>query len=156
MAKKNNPKTFRARANEHTDEEALRIAKATQTPGQTKEQTKLIAKGIAKGIAQYKKQEKTKLRERNKLQRKSNRASMANKPANRTTESITEPEISTAPLSLPSRIAAGLFGLIGVLHLIRYFTKTRIVIDTFTVPISWSIPAAIATLVLSAWIFRRS
>lgn len=33
----------------------MKIAKATQKPGQTKEQTKLIAQGIEKGIAQYKK-----------------------------------------------------------------------------------------------------
>lgn len=38
-----------------TQTEAMKIAKATQKPGQTKEQTKLIAQGIEKGIAQYKK-----------------------------------------------------------------------------------------------------
>ncbi|MEF1163713.1 DUF2956 family protein, partial [Vibrio parahaemolyticus] len=37
-----------------TQTEAMKIAKATQKPGQTKEQTKLIAQGIEKGIAQYK------------------------------------------------------------------------------------------------------
>ncbi len=156
MAKKNNPKTFQTQAIEHTDEEALRIAKATQTPGQTKEQTKVISKGIAKGIAQYKKQEKAKLRERNKVQRKSNHASAVNKPTHQSTESIDEREVSANPGNLPSRIAAGLFGLTGLLHVVRYLTNTRIIIDTFTVPISWSIPAAIIMLILSAWIFRHS
>ncbi|MCA2486923.1 MULTISPECIES: DUF2956 family protein, partial [Vibrio] len=33
-----------------TQTEAMKIAKATQKPGQTKEQTKLIAQGIEKGI----------------------------------------------------------------------------------------------------------
>lgn len=46
-----------------TQEEAVRIAKATQRPGQTKEQTKLIAQGIQKGIDQYKKQQKERSRE---------------------------------------------------------------------------------------------
>ncbi|MCW8880629.1 MAG: DUF2956 domain-containing protein [Kangiellaceae bacterium] len=46
--------------------EALKVAKATQKPGQTKEQTKLIAQGIQKGIEQYKKQQKTKARELDK------------------------------------------------------------------------------------------
>ncbi|MCW7554802.1 DUF2956 domain-containing protein [Endozoicomonas gorgoniicola] len=46
-----------------TREEALKIARATQKPGQTKEQTRLIAMGIQKGIDQYKKQQKTKARE---------------------------------------------------------------------------------------------
>lgn len=51
--------------NEH-DIAALKVAKATQKPGQTKEQTKLIAQGIEKGIAEYKKREKQKARERDK------------------------------------------------------------------------------------------
>lgn len=41
-----------------TQQEAMKVAKATQKPGQTKEQTKLIAQGIEKGIALYKKQQK--------------------------------------------------------------------------------------------------
>lgn len=44
----------------------MRVAKATQRPGQTKEQTKLIAQGIQKGIDQYKKQQKEKSRQLNK------------------------------------------------------------------------------------------
>lgn len=46
-----------------TQEEALKIAKATQRPGQTKDQTKLIAQGIEKGINLYKKQQKERARE---------------------------------------------------------------------------------------------
>ena len=44
----------------------MKIAKATQRPGQTREQTKLIAQGIQKGIDQYKKQQKSKSRELNR------------------------------------------------------------------------------------------
>ncbi len=53
-----------------TQEEAVKIARATQRPGQTKEQTKLIAQGIQKGIAHYKKQQKAKARELDKKLRK--------------------------------------------------------------------------------------
>ncbi|WP_434356404.1 DUF2956 domain-containing protein [Parasalinivibrio latis] len=53
-----------------TQQEAMKIAKATQKPGQTKEQTKLIAQGIEKGIALYKKQQKVKAREKDKLRKK--------------------------------------------------------------------------------------
>lgn len=53
-----------------TREEADRLAKATQRPGQTKEQTKLIAKGIQKGIEEYKKQQKEKARELDKQLKK--------------------------------------------------------------------------------------
>ncbi|MCG9713372.1 DUF2956 domain-containing protein [Shewanella insulae] len=49
-----------------TKDEAMKIAKATQKPGQTKEQTKLIAQGIEKGIAEYKKRQKSKARDRDK------------------------------------------------------------------------------------------
>ena len=44
-------------------DEALRIARGTQRPGQSKEQTKLIAQGIQKGIEQYKKQQSARARE---------------------------------------------------------------------------------------------
>ena len=49
-----------------TVEDAAKIARGTQKPGQTKEQTKLIAQGIQKGIEQYKKQQKAKARELDK------------------------------------------------------------------------------------------
>ncbi len=58
-AKKNN-------VSEKTKEDALKIARGTQKPGQIKEQTKLIAKGIEKGIEQYKKKHKEKTRELDK------------------------------------------------------------------------------------------
>ena len=58
------------KVSEETQDEALRIARSTQKPGQTKEQTKLIAQGIQKGIDQYKKQHKAKARELNKQLKK--------------------------------------------------------------------------------------
>ena len=51
-------------------DDAIKIAKGIQKPGQTKEQTKLIAQGIQKGIAEYKKQQKTKAKELDKLKKK--------------------------------------------------------------------------------------
>ena len=51
---------------ETTSDEAIRIARGTQRPGQTKEQTKLVAQGIQKGIEQYKKQQSAKSRELDK------------------------------------------------------------------------------------------
>ncbi|NOQ16547.1 MAG: DUF2956 family protein [Methyloprofundus sp.] len=53
-----------------TQDQSVKIAKATQRPGQTKEQTKLIGQGIQKGIEQYKKQQKEKSRELNKKLKK--------------------------------------------------------------------------------------
>jgi hypothetical protein len=56
-------------------DEAMKIARGTQRPGQTKQQTKLIAQGIKKGIEQYKKQESAKARELDKRLKKANQPS---------------------------------------------------------------------------------
>lgn len=56
-----------------TQEEALKIARSTQRPGQTKEQTRLIAQGIQKGIDLYKRQQKEKAREMSKRLKKASR-----------------------------------------------------------------------------------
>ena len=57
---------------EASQDEAMRIARGTQRPGQTKEQTKLIAQGIQKGIEQYKKRQNAKARELDKKLKKVN------------------------------------------------------------------------------------
>ena len=46
-----------------TQQEAMKVARANQKPGQTKEQTQLIAQGIQRGIDEYKKQMKARARE---------------------------------------------------------------------------------------------
>ena len=51
---------------EKSKDDAMKVARATQKPGQTKEQTKLIAQGIKKGIEIYKKQQNEKARELDK------------------------------------------------------------------------------------------
>ena len=58
------------KVSEETKEEALKVARGTQRPGQTKEQTKLISQGIQKGIDLYKKQYKAKARELDKKLRR--------------------------------------------------------------------------------------
>ena len=53
-----------------THDEAMRIARGTQRPGQTREQTRLIAKGIQNGIQQYKKRQSAKARELDRNRKK--------------------------------------------------------------------------------------
>lgn len=65
---------------DETKTDALKIARATQKPGQTKEQTKLIAQGIEKGIAQYKKQQKAKARELDRQRKKDKSSTSAVTP----------------------------------------------------------------------------
>lgn len=63
-----------------TQQEAMKIARANQKPGQTKEQTQLIAQGIQKGIDEYKKQMKVRAREasrQKKLQAKAKQSHAA-------------------------------------------------------------------------------
>lgn len=60
-----------------TQEEAMKLTKATQRPSQTKEQTKLIAQGIQKGIDLYKKQQKEKARELNRRLKKASKLKVA-------------------------------------------------------------------------------
>ena len=55
---------------EETRDEAMRIARGTQRPGQTKEQTRIIAQGIQKGIEQYRKQQSVRTRELDKKRKK--------------------------------------------------------------------------------------
>jgi len=59
-------RTKNYQTSEATHDEAMRIARGTQRPGQTKEQTRLIAQGIQKGIEQYKKQQSARARELDK------------------------------------------------------------------------------------------
>jgi hypothetical protein len=61
-------------------EEALRIARGMQRPGQTKEQTRLITQGIQKGIEQYKKQQSAKARELDKNLKKAMQQTSTNRP----------------------------------------------------------------------------
>ncbi|WP_421202408.1 DUF2956 domain-containing protein [Aeromonas enteropelogenes] len=57
-----------------TQQDAMKIARANQKPGQTKEQTQLIAQGIQKGIDEYKKQMKARAREANRQKKQQAKA----------------------------------------------------------------------------------
>jgi hypothetical protein len=63
-------RSTRHQRSDATRDEAERIARGTQRPGQAKEQTRLIARGIQKGIEQYKQQQSAKARELDKKLRK--------------------------------------------------------------------------------------
>lgn len=82
-----------------TIEQAQKVAKATQRPGQTKEQTKLIAQGIQKGIEQYKKQQKSKARELDKKLRKVKHTNTI-EPQSQQDVDLAEPKSSWLPWGL--------------------------------------------------------
>ena len=66
------------KVSDKTKDDAMKISRGTQRPGQTKEQTKLIAQGIQKGIDQYKKQQSVKSRELDKKLKKAAVSSVSN------------------------------------------------------------------------------
>jgi pyridoxine/pyridoxamine 5'-phosphate oxidase len=75
---------------EKSKDEAMKIARGTQKPGQTKEQTKLIAQGIQKGIDIYKKKQSEKARE---LDKKLSKASALRESHETSTEQVLEPVV---------------------------------------------------------------
>lgn len=75
---------------EKSKDEAMKIARGTQKPGQTKEQTKSIAQGIQKGIEIYKKKQSEKGRE---LDKKLNKASALRSSHETSTEQVVEPVV---------------------------------------------------------------
>ncbi|MCI0732777.1 MAG: DUF2956 domain-containing protein [Methylococcaceae bacterium] len=155
MTKKTHAGSFQAQSEEFIREEALRIARATQAPGQNKEQTKLIAKGIAKGIAEYRKEEKIKQRERARLRKKRKSAENTPLPQDCGAEPVSGPLIPGID-RFPGLTAAGIFLLAGLLHLLRLVLRTEITIGSFPVPVSWSGAIGVASLVLTVWIYRST
>ena len=91
------PKYSKNKVSDKSRDDALKIARGTQKPGQTREQTKLVAQGIQKGIEQYKKTQKQKARE---LDKKLNKASSINK-ANDLSNSDVDEHVTVAKSRLP-------------------------------------------------------
>ncbi|UPQ87271.1 DUF2956 domain-containing protein [Vibrio sinaloensis] len=105
-----------------TQQEALKIAKATQKPGQTKEQTRLIAQGIEKGIALYKKQQKERARAADKAKKKAQKAKQAPSTVGEPSPPSTSSESVTPTSSNSAKIAWGLL-MISWLGFIAYVSQ---------------------------------
>ncbi|WP_319782022.1 DUF2956 domain-containing protein [Oceanisphaera sp. IT1-181] len=89
------PQRTKIRPSPETVDEAERVAKATQKPGQTKEQTRLIAQGVQKGIDEYKKQQKARARAADKAKKQRQRAESS--------ELDTEHDFDDEPLATNAR-----------------------------------------------------
>lgn len=87
----------RVEISDETVAEAMRLARATQVPGQSKEQTQLIAHGIQKGIAEYKRSQKAKQRA----------ADRAKKQLHRQNSRVTESPIDGADTADEPQIPPG-------------------------------------------------
>ena len=142
--------SFQAQSEQHTQEEAMRMAKANQRPGQGKEQTKLIAKGIEKGIAEYKKQEKAKVRARNKTHHKAQKQSSLSS-APEWVDYSTEATGNDSNLVL---LVSGLaFSLITMHYLVWFFTGASLFLNSVIIPSKLSLWVAGVCAVLAGWVF---
>lgn len=136
-------------------EDALRVARSIQRPGQTKEQTKLIAQGVAQGIALYKKQQSEKARALDKARKRASKRSTAEAGAGgpqdleATAGDRSEGERGRAPLIT----GAVLFALVSGLHLFRALAGWELVIGAWSVPVWCSWVAVPISAGLSGWFF---
>ena len=144
-------------ARQRLQEEAERMAKSIQAPGQTKEQTKLIAKGIEKGIALYKQQQKAKARELDRAKRKAQKLKSSGMEAQEEPESESQGydlEVSSTQPAL--LVAGGIFSLVALLHGLRYWLGWRVAFNDFQIPLSWSVATVFVAAGLAFWMFRAA
>ncbi len=123
--------SFEAQAAQAIKDEALKIAKAGQTPGQTKKETQLIAKGIAKGIESYRKQEKIKARERSKNEKKKIVGAVAS-----STDETEKPKAASGRLSKVLKYIVNFLGLLSFAHFsVIFIPKQVLEANTHWLPI---------------------
>jgi hypothetical protein len=134
--------------------EALQLAKSAQVSGQTKEQTKLIAKGIEKGIALYKQQQSAKARERDKARKKAAKLTLADSNQSQLENNPAEIEFIPARARNALWFAGGFFALVALVHLLRYVFGWALLVENFTVPLTWSVAGFLIALGLAVWMFQ--
>ena len=156
---KTEPKNPNPPADEIIQQEALRVARATQKPGQTKEQTKLIAQGIAKGIEMYKKQQSAKARERDKQRKRALKLRQAGSEENPETagnDPEWSPDHEDSGTAAALLAGSALFAAMAAAHLARAFMGWALVVGPWTVPNWASVAAALALAGLSTWFFLKA
>jgi len=150
------PPSAKELAEQRLQEEALRAAKSTLTPGQTKEQTKLIAKGIEKGIALYKQQQKAKARELDKARKKALKQRTQEPGLAEPEEPSLEYAAEYASAKPALWVAGAVFSVAALLHGLRYWLGWPVVIGGFEIPLPWSLAAAFVAAALAGWMFRAA
>lgn len=147
------PESERVQIDQRIQEEALRVAKSIQVPGQSKEQTRLIAKGIEKGIALYKQQQSAKARERDKARKRAGKPLPAPQAQTLDDDSFSGDEIQASPVKAALWMAGALFALVGLLNLLRFILGWQFQIESFDIPLTWSLAVAVLMVGLASWMF---
>lgn len=140
-------------------EEAQRMARSVQKPGQTKEQTKLIAQGIAKGIELYKKQQSAKARDRDKARKRALRLRQS-ETQDREDAVSEQGEWAAGHTGSGGAVAlwtgGAVFAAMAAIHLWRVLAGWPLILGQWTLPSWGSLAAAGLLAALSSWFFYQA
>lgn len=158
MSKTDSRPSIQTQVNESIQEEALKVARSIQKPGQTKEQTKLIAQGIAKGIELYKKQQSAKARERDKARKKAIKLKQAESTGQQREEDETDFTLDLAESGISGMLllGGGVFAVMAGILAVSLVAGWPASLGPFTLPVWSSLVAAMAFAGFSGWFFYKA
>lgn len=158
MSKTDSRPSIQTQVNESIQEEALKVARSIQKPGQTKEQTKLIAQGIAKGIELYKKQQSAKARERDKVRKKALKLKQAESTGQQREEDEADFTLDLAESGISGMLllGGGVFAIMAGILAVSLVAGWLVSFGPFTLPVWASLAAAIAFAGFSGWFFYKA
>ncbi|CAI8955479.1 conserved protein of unknown function [Methylocaldum szegediense] len=158
MSKTDSRPSIQTQMKESIQEEALKVARSIQKPGQTKEQTKLIAQGIAKGIELYKKQQSAKARERDKARKKALRLKQAEMSAQAPgkEDMVFASEATDWGVRGTLILGGAIFAAIACIFAASSFAGWPVSFGPFTLADWASLTTALASAGLSGWFFYKA
>jgi hypothetical protein len=158
MSKTDSRPSIQTQVNESIQEEALKVARSIQKPGQTKEQTKLIAQGIAKGIELYKKQQSAKARERDKVRKKALKLKQVESTGQQREEDEADFTLDLAESGISGMLllGGGVFAVMAGILAVSLVAGWLVSLGPFTLPVWASLAAAIAFAGFSGWFFYKA
>jgi|UniRef100_UPI003FA3CA31 hypothetical protein len=158
MSKTDSRPSIQTQINESIQEEALKVARSIQKPGQTKEQTKLVAQGIAKGIELYKKQQSAKARERDKVRKKALKLKQVESTGQQREEDEADFTLDLAESGISGMLllGGGVFAVMAGILAVSLVAGWLVSFGPFTLPVWASLAAAMAFAGFSGWFFYKA
>ncbi|MGX2029648.1 DUF2956 family protein [Methylocaldum gracile] len=158
MSKTDSRPSIQTQINESIQEEALKVARSIQKPGQTKEQTKLVAQGIAKGIELYKKQQSAKARERDKVRKKALKLKQVESTGQQREEDEADFawDLAESGISGMLLLGGGVFAVMAGILAVSLVAGWPASLGPFTLPVWSSLVAAMAFAGFSGWFFYKA
>jgi hypothetical protein len=158
MSKTDSRSSIQTQMKESIQEEALKVARSIQKPGQTKEETKLVAQGIAKGIELYKKQQSAKGRERDKARKKAlklKQADMSAQGPDRENAAFAS-DVTESGVRGTLILGGAIFAATAGIFAASSFAGWPVSFGPFTLPDWASLTAALSSAGLSGWFFYKA